>query len=161
MNNLHTLTSLTGRNAGENRTIVVQGFEARRRTVIVALIGVVPALLVTILAWTIFGQRWVVAFPIVELAVFWLVERRARDGLQRRNFETLMDRKRSDAGRFYMCGRVIDPDLHELGTVVASSVPVLDLSTTTTGLAVTVPPPVQGFVTAGPVSAGDLFGGPR
>lgn len=176
MNNLHTLTSLTGRNAGENRTIIVKGFEARRRTVIVVLIGLIPALLVTLVLWTVFDQKALVAFPVVEMAVFWLIERRARDGLQRRNFETLVDKKRSDAGRFYMCGRVIDPDMNELGTMVASSVPVSSPSITNTGPAVAVSPPVTGPATAGPVTtpapaarvlvgagfdAGDMFGGPR
>ena len=125
MNNLHTLTDLTGRNAGVNRTVIVQGFEARRRTVAVVLLGAVPAVVVTLVLWTLIGQYAILALPTVVLAVYWLVEVRSRSGLQRRTYETLLDKKRSDAGQFTMCGRVINPDLHELGTVVASSVPAI------------------------------------
>ncbi len=159
MNNLHTLTALTGRNAGANRTIIVQGFEARRRTVGVVVLGAIPAVVVTLALWTLIGQYAILALPAVEGAVWWLVEVRSRSGLQRRTYETLMDKKRSDAGQFTMCGRVINPDLHELGTVVASSVP----ATPTTRPAAATPPPATATAAAGLVPGAsqpvdDLFG---
>jgi hypothetical protein len=123
MNNLHTLTALTGRDSGANRTIIVQGFEARRRTVVVAAIGALPALLVTAILWGFVGQYAMLAVPAVEGLTFWLIETRTRGGLQQRQYTSLLDKRRSDAGKFYMCGRVVDPDLNELGSVVMSSVP--------------------------------------
>lgn len=124
LNNLHTLTALTGRDAGANRTVIIQGFEARRRTVVVAAIGALPALLVTVVLWGVIGSYAALALPAVEALTFWLLEVRSRTGMQRRTYEALLDRKRSDAGQFTLCGLVIDPDLHELGTVMASTVPV-------------------------------------
>jgi hypothetical protein len=123
VNNLHTLTALTGRDSGANRTIIVQGFEARRRTVVVAAIGALPALLVTAILWGFIGQYAILALPAVEGLTFWLIETRTRGGLQQRTYTSLLDKRRSDAGKFYMCGRVVDPDLNELGSVVTSSVP--------------------------------------
>lgn len=160
MNNLHTLTALTGRDSNVNRTIVVQGFEARRRTVVVAAIGAVPGLLLTVILWGFIGEFAVLALPVAEGAAFWLIETRSRTGLQRRTYETLMDKKRSDAGQFYMCGRVIDPNLNELGTIMASTVaapgftpaPVTpELSDA--GPAVVATLPVAQFAMAGPAPA--------
>lgn len=123
MHSLHTLTALTGRNSSANRTVIIQGFEARRRTLIVLAVGAVPALFITAVLWAIIGQYAVLALPAVEGLVFWLVESRTRNGLQLRTYESLLDKKRSDAGKFYLCGRVIDPELNELGTIVAAAIP--------------------------------------
>jgi hypothetical protein len=125
MHNLHTLTALTGKNSSANRTVIIQGFEARRRTVIVLAVGAVPALFITAVLWVIIGQYAVLALPAVEGLVFWLVESRTRGGLQLRTYESLLDKKRSDAGKFYLCGRVIDPELNELGTIVAAAIPAI------------------------------------
>lgn len=168
MNNLHTLTALTGRDSGVNRTIILKGFEARRRTVVVAAIGALPAIIVTAIAWTVVGNYALFALPIVEGLAFWLIESRSRTGLERRTYETLLDKKRSDAGQFYMCGRVIDPDLNELGTIVASTVrssvpgttePAVAAAQPVTRLAMagSVPGPAS---TASAFDADDLFGAP-
>ena len=122
MNNLHTLTALTGRDANANRTFAKAGFEARRRTVVVLAIGLFPALIATAIVWAFVGQYAAVVLPVVEGAVFWLVESRTKGGLQQKQYTALLDKRRSDSGRFYMCGQVVDPDLNELGTVVKASV---------------------------------------
>ena len=155
MDNLHTLTALTGRDAGANRTIIIKGFEARRRTVVVLAIGAVPALFTAVILWSFIGQYAILALPAVEGATYFLIETRSRTGMQRRTYETLLDRKRSDAGQFTMCGRVINPDLHELGTVVKASVP----SPWSTGADRAAPLPVP--APPGPVSttaSGMTFG---
>jgi hypothetical protein len=122
VNNLHTLTALTGRDANANRTFAKAGFEARRRTVVVLAIGLFPALIATAIVWAFIGQYAAVVLPVVEGAVFWLVESRTKGGLQQKQYTALLDKRRSDSGRFYMCGQVVDPDLNELGTVVKASV---------------------------------------
>lgn len=176
LNNLHTLTALTGRDANRHRTVIIQGFEASRTTFIVGGVLAVPVLLVTAVAWSIIGYYAVLVGAGVAGAGWWLLATRSRKGLQRRTFETLLDRKRSDAGQFYMCGRVIDPELNELGTVVASTVPT-PAAPSTSGLAAAAPQPVTGAAAAGPVprpvaaramasaaagfDSGDLFGGSR
>lgn len=168
LNNLHTLTALTGRDAGANRTVIIQGFEARRRTVVVAAIGALPALLVTVVLWGVIGSYAALALPAVEALTFWLLEVRSRTGLQRRTYEALLDRKRSDAGQFTLCGLVIDPDLHELGTVMASTVPV-QRSTSSPAPAVTPPLAAPALVTTAPVpdrdddmfDTNDMFGDQR
>lgn len=177
MNNLHTLTALTGRDAHQHRTIIIQGFEASRTTFIIVGVLSVPTLLVTAVAWSLIGYYAVSVGAIAFGAGWWLLATRSRRGLQRRTFETLLDKKRSDAGQFYMCGRVIDPDQFELGMVVASTVPRTGAACETTGLAAAAPQPVTGAAAAGPVPrpvsaramasaaagfySGDLFGGSR
>lgn len=170
MNNLHTLTALTGRDANQHRTVVIQGFEASRTTFIIVGVLSVPTLLLTAVAWSIIDYYAVLVGAAAAGGGWWLLATQSRRGLQRRTFETLLDKKRSDAGQFYMCGRVIDPEMNELGTVVASTVPRPG-PFGTTGLAVTDPQPVTGAVAAGPVpptgaaaprfDAADMFGGAR
>lgn len=176
MHNLHTLTALTGRDAHQHRTVIIQGFEASRTTFIIMGVLSVPTLLMTAVAWSLIGYYAVLVGAVAAGAGWWLLATRSRRGLQRRTFETLLDKKRSDAGQFYMCGRVIDPELNELGTVVVSTVP-RQASAKTTGPAVAAPQPVTGAAAAGPVhpptaaramataaagfDLGDLFGGSR
>lgn len=151
MHNLHTLTALTGRDANRHRTVIIQGFEASRTTFVVGGVLAVPVLLVTAVAWSLIGYYAVLVGAAAAGAGWWLLATNSRRGLQRRTFETLLDKKRSDAGQFYMCGRVIDPDLNELGTLVASTVPVGTVPSETTGPAVVAPQPVTGAAAAGPV----------
>lgn len=146
MHHLHTLTALTGRDAGANRTVIVNGFEARRQTVIVAAIGALPALLAAAVLWTLVGQFAVLAIPAVEGVTFWLLAARSRRGLQQRTYEALLDRRRSDVGRFTLCGRTIDPELNELGTLVAASVPNPSLTTGPAGASLPVTPTPVGPV---------------
>lgn len=178
MHNLHTLTALTGRDAHQHRTVIIQGFEASRTTFIIVGVLSVPTLLVTAVAWNLIGYYAVSVGAVAFGAGWWLLATRSRRGLQRRTFETLLDRRRSDAGQFYMCGRVIDPDQFELGMVLASTVPVDTTPSETTGLAAAAPQPVTGATAAGPVhpatsarakatvaasrtDVDDLFGGHR
>ncbi len=165
MNNLHTLTALTGRDAARHRTVVIQGFEASRATVVTVAILALPTLLVTAVSWSLVGQYGLLVGAGVFGAGWWLIATTSRRGLQRRTFEALLDKRRSDAGQFYMCGRVIDPDLNELGVLMSATVPAPDrATTTTTGPAVSTPLPVAGQA-AGPVpppdpvpfDPGDLF----
>ena len=173
MNNLHTLTALTGRDAAAQRTVVFKGFEARRRTAVVLAVGAAPAVMLTTVMWMFIGVYAVLCLPAVEGATWWLLETRSRNGLQQRTYETLLDRRRSDAGQFFMCGRVIDPDLNELGTVVLSTVPAPARTPMTAGSVDVAPQPVTGLAPTDPVpliapgvtvptfDAGDLFGAQR
>lgn len=149
MHNLHTLTALTGRNASANRTMIVGGTEFRRQHVVIAVIGALPAIVTTVVLWSVIGQYAVLALFAVEGLTFWLLGARSRHGLQQRTFEALLDKKRSDAGKFSMCGKPIDPELNEIGTLISASVPNPFLST---GPAAGASQPVTPPLAAGPAS---------
>lgn len=175
MNNLHTLTALTGRNANQHRSVIVQGFDMNRRNAVISAILALPTVLVTVVAWTLVAQFAVLVGAAAFGAGWWMIGTTSRHGLQRRTFEALLDKRRSDTGKFFLCGRVIDPDLHELGVLAMSTVPYGPATKTAVPPVVALPP-VTGATTGGPaptpqVSArslavagfdpGDTFGGPR
>ena len=66
------------------------------------------ALAVTALLWVLLaGEYALVMIPVVEAAVFWLIETRARSGLRLRTYQTILDSQRAQIGTFFCCGRVI------------------------------------------------------
>lgn len=114
-----TLSRLT-RNVAAQRRVVIQGFDIPARGLIIAGASLLPALAVTAIFWAFIGELAVVFIPIVELAAFWLIETRTRSGLQLRQYQAFMDKRRSIAGRFVCCGTIIDP-LHGVWEDLVSS----------------------------------------
>ena len=84
-----------------------------------------PSLLVTAIAWPFVGQYSLVAIPIVELFAFWVIESRTRNGLQLRQYQRFIDKRRSASGTFLICNHQIQPLGHVFGHVVSSSMPGL------------------------------------
>ena len=60
---------------------------------------------------------------VVELGVFWLFRWRSRSGLRLKNYQAILDRRRSHVGRFLVCGQPYDFTRGLALTVVSSSMP--------------------------------------
>ena len=120
-----SLTRLT-KGATANRRVVISGFDLPLRGFMIFLATLPGALAVTALLWVLFaGEYALVTIPVVEAAVFWLIETRARSGLRLRTYQTILDSQRAQIGTFFCCWRVIDPLSGRLGVIVASSIPVV------------------------------------
>jgi hypothetical protein len=119
------LSPLT-RRATAHRRVVVSGFDVPLRGFLVCLAALPGALAVTALLWVLFaGEYALVMIPVVEAAVFWLIETRARSGLRLCTYQTILDSQRAQIGTFFCCWRLIDPLSGRLGVIVASSIPVV------------------------------------
>lgn len=117
-----TLTNLT-RNASSQRRIVVQGLDLPARGVAIALAALLPGLILSAPFFYIFGSYGFLMIPITEVAVFWLVESRTRGGLHLRQYQSLVDRKKSNVGVFMCCGVPVEPLAGKWGIIVSSSIP--------------------------------------
>jgi hypothetical protein len=122
--NVYSLTPLL-RSANQQRRVVIQGFDLPVRGLTIAGLALAPSLVVTAILWTVFGEYALVAIPIIELFAFWVIESRTRSGLQLRQYQRFVDKRRSASGTFLICNRPITPLSHIFGHVLASSVPGL------------------------------------
>ena len=120
--NVYSLTPLL-RSANQQRRVVIQGFDLPVRGLTIAGLALEPALVVTAVLWPFFGQYALVAVPLIELFAFWVIESRTRSGLQLRQYQRFVDKRRSVSGTFFVCNRPITPLSHTFGYVMASSVP--------------------------------------
>ncbi len=111
------------RSANQQRRVVIQGFDLPVRGLTIAGLALAPALVVTAILWPFFNQYALVAIPIIELFAFWVIESRTRSGLQLRQYQRFVDKRRSASGTFLVCNRPITPLSHVFGHVMASSVP--------------------------------------
>jgi hypothetical protein len=106
--------------------VVISGWDLPLRGFLVFLAALPVALAVTAIVWVLFAGEYALALiPAVEIAVFWLIEARARSGLRLRTYQTILDSQRAQIGTFFCCWRVIDPLAGRLGVIVASSIPVV------------------------------------
>jgi len=121
---VYSLTPLL-RSANQQRRVVIQGFDLPVRGLTIAGLALAPALVVTAILWAFVGQYALVAVPGVELFAFWVIESRTRSGLQLRQYQRFVDKRRSASGTFLVCNRPITPLSHVFGHVMASSVPGL------------------------------------
>jgi len=117
-----TLTKLT-RESTSQRRVVIQGFDLPLRGLMVVGLAFIPAVIVTAILWRLIGDKAVLAIPVVELAAFWLIESRSRSGLRLRQYQNILDTRRSLSGKFLCCGVRFDPLVGEWIEVVASSAP--------------------------------------
>ena len=122
---MFSLSPLT-RRAASQRRVIVSGWDVPLRGFMIFLAALPVALAVTALLWVLFAGEYALAMiPVVEIAVFWLIETRTRSGLRLRTYQTILDSQRAQIGTFFCCWRVIDPLSGRLGVIVASSIPVV------------------------------------
>lgn len=101
------LTDYTGRTSNQDRTTVIGTVEMRYRTFWVAGIAILPAFLIMIITLPFFGVWSTLAIPgTIGLALL-LIERRSKDGLRLRTYQTIRDRNRSSLNEFRLCGEPI------------------------------------------------------
>jgi hypothetical protein len=106
--------------------VVISGWDVPLRGFMIFLAALPAALAVTAIFWVLFAGEYALALiPLIEAAVFWLVETRARTGLRLRTYQTILDSQRAQIGTFFCCWRTIDPLTGRLGVIVASSIPVV------------------------------------
>lgn len=110
MGPLFTLTDMTGREAAEQRSVVIGTVELNWRLWLILIAGALPSLLAVGVAWPLFGQFALIAAPIVEGIAIWLFYRRAADGMQLRTYQSIYDKRRAlRADTWYLCGSVLNP----------------------------------------------------
>lgn len=119
---VYSLTPLT-RSANLQRRVVIQGFDLPLRGVTIAGFAALPAVLLTAIFWSLLGTYALFIFAMVEGLAFWLVETRSRSGLQLRQYQRFMDMRRTTSGQFILCGVPIEPERHQFGHVLGSSIP--------------------------------------
>lgn len=119
---VYVLTELT-RKASSQRRVVIQGLDLPARGLIIALLAILPGIAVSAIFFSLLGSYAFLSVPVVEVAVFWLVEGRTRGGLHLRQYQALLDKRKSNEGKFTCCGVVIDPLRGKWGTVVSSLQP--------------------------------------
>ncbi len=120
---LFTLTGLTGRRAREQRIVPFATFEASPHAWWSLAAASVSGILLTLVGWPILGAPAVLVGLLGGAAVAAAMNVRSRRGTQRLWVVTQMDRRRSSAGTFFLCGMQVDPDQAELVLFSKSTVP--------------------------------------
>jgi hypothetical protein len=120
---LYTLTNLTGRRAEERRVVPFATFEATARTWRALAWGATATAATFACLWWLLGAPTVLVAPLVGAAVTGSRLVRSRRGMQRLWVVEQMDRHRSSAGRFFVCGMQVDPDQADLVLLSRSSLP--------------------------------------
>lgn len=103
----YVLTEYTSR-AAEDRRIIVQGVDLPRRQTIIGAIGLAASLFPTLILWNLIGE-YAILFPVVFLFGAWILDSRTSSGLKTRRAIALLDARRSNNGKFLVCGRPITP----------------------------------------------------
>ena len=119
---VYDLTGLT-RGAGEQRRVVIQSFDVPFQSLVLGICGVVAALPFVAMLFPLLGYFALFGIVVVELGVFWLFRWRSRSGLRLKNYQAILDRRRSHVGRFLVCGRPYDFTRGLAIAVVSSSMP--------------------------------------
>lgn len=135
MPHVYSLTNLTGARRNEDRRTVVFTVEVRRYTLLVVVASLIVSALPTLVVSLIVGPYalFVPALSIVAGLVLW--DTRQRNGLKLRNYQAILDRRKSKNGVLYASGNPIPtPELvmHQMVVVPArvnASVPALSPST--------------------------------
>lgn len=120
---VYNLTPLTGRKRNVDRRIVIQGFDVRRRSLIVFGIALALSLPPSGVLALVFGPvAFVIVPPVVILAAFVLIEGRSRRGLQLALYRSLLDKRRANIQDVFICWRPV-PRSSEFVTITAASMP--------------------------------------
>lgn len=119
---VYALTALT-REAGSARRVVILGFDAHLRGVVIAVAALALAAAPTFFAWLLIGPAALNVTGLIVAAAFYLVEHRTRSGLQLRTYQAMADRRNERIGQFICCGRRVHPNRTGIGTVRSSSMP--------------------------------------
>lgn len=122
MPQVYTLTSLT-RSAGQSRRVVVAGFDAPLRGLLVTGLALAVSALPTAILWLFIGPSALFLSMLAVGAAFYLVESRTRSGLQLRTYQAMIDKRRENIGQFLCCGKAVQPSMSGYGLLVRSSMP--------------------------------------
>lgn len=107
INSLFLLTDYTGRTSSQGRTTVIGTVEMKHRTFWVAAISLAPAFIIMLITLPFLGIWSALAIPgTIGLALL-LIERRSKEGLRLRTYQTIRDRRSSALNQFQMCGEPI------------------------------------------------------
>lgn len=120
---VYDLTPMT-RHADSKRQIVVKGFDLPKRGLAIFTLALIPAIIVAAILWPLLGANALIALVVVELAAFWLFEGRSRSGMRLRNYQSILDSRRTKDGQFFVCGQPIEPRASELTYVRTVTRPV-------------------------------------
>lgn len=118
---VYDLTGLT-RGAGEQRRVIIQSFDVPLQSLVLAICGCVVALPFVALFFPLLGFFALFGVVAIEVAIFWLFRWRSRSGLHLKNYQAILDRRRSHVGQFLVCGQPYDFTRGRALTVVSSSV---------------------------------------
>jgi hypothetical protein len=124
INSLDLMTGMTGRTSGSERTMIVATVEMKFRSFWIALIALVPGGILMAMFFPLINTwsvLWVVA---VEIAAFFLIERRTAEGLRLRTYQAIVDKKKSNLNVFYLCGQPIEVEGTQYGTIQQITAPV-------------------------------------
>lgn len=119
----YSLTHMTGKPAQANRITVVQGFEAKRRTWIVLLVALFVMIFATGLLWPVLSTIAVLPGFAAAAGAYFALMTRSKAEPERLWVSARRDRMRSDAGRFFVCGREVDPTLTQVFCLMRATVP--------------------------------------
>ncbi|MCU6479092.1 hypothetical protein [Arthrobacter sp. A2-55] len=124
INSLYSLTPMTGRTSGSDRTTVIGTVEMKWRTFWIAAFAMIPAGILTAIFFPMLASWSFLWIPIVEFAAFYLIERRTKDGLQLRTYQAMVDKKRTTLNEYHLCGQQIDVSRVEFGMIRQITAPV-------------------------------------
>jgi hypothetical protein len=119
---VYDLTNLT-RGASEQRRVVIQSFDVPLQSFVLVICGAIAALPFVAVLFPLFGFFALFSVAMVEVAVFWLFRWRSRSGLRLKNYQAILDRRRSHVGQILVCGYPYDFTSGLAITVVSSSLP--------------------------------------
>ena len=102
-----SLTDLTGKEAGKDRTAIVATFEVPARYAWVAVFALLPSVMFASLLIPFFGTCSLFLVADFEVALVVLYERRSTKGLKQRTYQTLLDSIKSGDGTVQLCGKEI------------------------------------------------------
>ena len=119
---VYTLTKLT-RSAGQSRRVVVAGFDAPLRGLVVTILALAVSAIPTMILWLAVGPLALVLSMLTVGAAFYLVEGRTRSGLRLRTYQAMIDKKRERIGQFMCCGQAVFPRMSGFGLFLQSSMP--------------------------------------
>lgn len=119
---VYTLTKLT-RSAGQSRRVVVAGFDAPLRGLVVTILALAVSAIPTMILWLAVGPLALVLSMLTVGAAFYLVEGRTRSGLRLRTYQAMINKKRERIGQFMCCGQSVFPRMSGFGLFLQSSMP--------------------------------------
>ncbi|MGK3708802.1 hypothetical protein [Arthrobacter sp. IK3] len=125
VNSLYSLTPMTGRTSGADRTTVIGTVEMKWRTFWIAVFAMVPGGILTALFYPMLDAWSFLWIAITEALAFYVIERRSKEGLRLRTYQTFFDKKKSNINEFYLCGQRIDVNGEEFGTLRQITAPVV------------------------------------
>lgn len=110
MHPLHVLTPLTGREASEQRTVVIGTIELNWRLFVVLVASSPVGVLLAAMLWPFLREYTLLVPPVVMGGAALLFYRRSsKSAMGLRTYQVLLDKRRADdVGKVYLCGYEVD-----------------------------------------------------